>query len=214
METNVDYKYKVEGNYEIRIVQRITIHPEADWISYDTTNVQYIRFLSIEHAQSICSSLGIKEYEIVEFDEKDEDHFNRNTVVYRTPLYQQAVDALEKQREAKNLQNKLIRLENRKKFESIPKREIIKSFGNGYDLLQLVVEGKDKIYCHYSFIKEKYEREFYLSHYITRGTKRFRRKLLIEDLSRWDITGEEANELIAIFDTLWTRQKELNNMII
>lgn len=214
MENEVDYKFKVTGNYEIRIVRYITIHPESDWISYDTTNVQYIRFLSIEHAQEICHMLCLKEYEIIEYNEKDEDHYGSYKTVYRTPLIQQAVDAKEKQIEARNLQNQLTRLENRKKLESIPKREIIKSFTNGGDLLRLVKEGKDKVYCHYTFIADKVEREFYLSHYVTRGTNRFRKKVLLEDLSRWNITEEEKSELILMFDSLRKYQNELNNMVI
>ena len=214
MENNVDYRFKVTGNFEIRIVRYITIHPESDWINYDTANIQYMRFISIEHAKIVCESVGIQEYEVLEFNEKDEDHFGSGKTVYRTLLFQQAIDAKEKEQEARDLKIKLIKLENRKKLEDIPKREIIKSFSNGYTLLRSVNEGKDKIYCHYTFIKDKYEREFYPSHYVTRGTNRFRRKLILEDLSRWGITGEEADELISIFDSLRTRQNELNNMII
>ena len=215
METDrVDYRYGASGRFEIRIVRYITIHLDSNWISYDTANVQYIRFQSIEQAQQICEMLGIQEYEIEEYPVADDDHIGHGKTAYRTPLAQQAINALQKQYEERQLRDKLIRLENNKKLESIPNRETIKTFSNGMSLLRLVNTGKNKVYCHYQFINDNYERELYLSHYITKGTSRFLKKKFTEDLSRLQITEEEINDLINSFDSLRKYSSELNSMLI
>lgn len=222
MEPEVNYKYKPLGRYEIRVVRNIIISKEGayPWIHYDTANVQYLRFKTIEQAQSICFTLGIKEYEVEEYSSEDDDHMSSHSkTVYRTPIAQQAIDALLKKEEQRKLEDQLTRLENRQKLIEIPHYEVLKTFSTGHQFVRTVStsEKQDKVFTELLLMGESEEKpvsSFWLDRYVTRGTHRFRKKKFVEDLVYYKIPEKEAIEFAQDFETIKKRQQELNNMKI